>query len=100
IRDRNVTGVQTCALPISIAISPTLLPDLPQKEFDAIAHAKTLAEIRGGPVKYRKVKELKLKLLRAWFENFLCRHKDDKESASFEIGRASCREKGRYVSEV
>src|SRR5699024_12124542 len=27
IRDRNVTGVQTCALPISMAISPTNEPN-------------------------------------------------------------------------
>ena len=52
--------------PTTIAITPD---DLPGK-FDSLADAKTLAEIRGGSVKYRSVKPLKLKLLGAMFEGF------------------------------
>lgn len=56
--------------PTTIAISPSQLPDLSQKQFDSIADETTLADIRTGPVKYRTVKPLKLKLLWAAFENF------------------------------
>lgn len=56
--------------PTTIAISPKHLPDLTQEQFDSIANAQTRAELRKGRVKYRTVKPLKLKLLRAAFESF------------------------------
>src|SRR5438105_12904180 len=49
--------------PVTIAISPKHLPDLPATRFKAIAKPALVAELRVGPVNYPKVKALKRRLL-------------------------------------
>lgn len=70
--------------PTTIAVSPPHLPDLTQEQIDSLVDAKTLAEIRGGPVKYRKVKPLKKKLLWAAFESFENTAKEQRAFQSFQ----------------
>ena len=53
--------------PTTIATTPAALPDLSTADFDRIAAADRLAELRRGPVQYRKVKALKQELLWAAF---------------------------------
>ena len=60
--------------PTTIAVSPNLLPDLPVNCFQELATPDRLTELRAGPVNYPKVKELKLALLQAAFEEFCERH--------------------------
>ncbi|HEU0040065.1 MAG TPA: 4-alpha-glucanotransferase [Verrucomicrobiae bacterium] len=60
--------------PATIAASPRHLPDLPHRVFKDLASPKLLAELRGGPVNYPKVKALKRALLQAAFESFRKQH--------------------------
>ena len=60
--------------PTTIAISPEHIPDLSAAKFKEIANPELLKELRAGPVKYTKVKELKRSLLRAAFDAFLAKH--------------------------
>jgi 4-alpha-glucanotransferase len=58
----------------TIAISPTLVPDLSPRKFKAIVRRSSLAELRNGPVNYPAVKALKRQLLETAFESFFKRH--------------------------
>src|SRR3989454_1994785 len=60
--------------PTTIALSPRLLPDLTEEQFQKYATASLLKQLRQGPVNYPKVKLLKRKLLEAAFGTFLQRH--------------------------
>ena len=53
--------------PTTVAVHPSSLTELPKAEWARMAGARELAELRDGPVKYRRVKALKQKLLRAAF---------------------------------
>jgi 4-alpha-glucanotransferase len=56
--------------PGTIAVSPRSIPDLSGKEFERLAPAKLLRDLRAADVNYTKVKALKRALLEAAFENF------------------------------
>jgi len=62
--------------PATIAVSPRHLPDLALKEFQALTSTEPLAELRGGPVNYPKVKAVKHAFLQAAFARFCERHFD------------------------
>ena len=64
--------------PTTIAVSPEHIPDLSASEFNQIASASLLKELRAGAVHYPKVKELKRRLLRAAFDSFVAKHWDTK----------------------
>src|SRR5699024_11378788 len=83
IRDRNVTGVQTCALPISVrsALGPLLVQPLvgrrqPPRELGALEPGVLVVrvDLRGGG-------------------DLLLGQRPAREAVP-EIGRASCRERG------
>jgi 4-alpha-glucanotransferase len=57
--------------PTTIAISPNHLPDLSDEDFRKHATPELLADLRRGPVQFRKVKSLKNTLLNAAFTCFL-----------------------------
>ncbi len=84
--------------PTTIALTPERFPDLPEAKFKEIAPAKLLKELRQGPVKYVKVKELKRSLLRAGFDSFLASHWDQKTERS-ESFRAFLTENGDWISD-
>src|SRR6266704_411079 len=60
--------------PTTIALSPRLLPDLTEEQFQKYATVSQLKQLRQGRVNYLKVKLLKRKLLEAAFGTFLQRH--------------------------
>ncbi|MGP8198433.1 MAG: 4-alpha-glucanotransferase [Limisphaerales bacterium] len=62
--------------PVTLAVSPRFLPDLPQEKFMQIAPPRLLRELRQGPVNYAKVKALKRALLQAAFDTFVAQHFD------------------------
>ncbi|MBI4027207.1 MAG: 4-alpha-glucanotransferase [Verrucomicrobia bacterium] len=66
--------------PTTIAVTPENVPDLPRNAFQELAPAKLQEELRQGPVQYRKVKPLKLRLLREAFNQFKKKH-DAKNTA-------------------
>src|SRR5699024_11585397 len=91
IRDRNVTGVQTCALPISsryvpptgshiAAATAAVQPPIPNPTLRASAGAISSYAIRSEGTR-------NLRPLSSAIRN----------SPSSEIGRASCRERGKDV---
>jgi len=57
--------------PTTLAVSPEGIPDLSPAAFRKIAAPFLLEELRRGPVAYRKVKPLKMRLLRTAFSSFL-----------------------------
>jgi 4-alpha-glucanotransferase len=62
--------------PVTLAVSPRHIPDLPPDKFDQIARPGLLADLRAGAVNYSRVKALKLALLEGAFENFAARQLD------------------------
>lgn len=56
--------------PALITIAPDTIPGLTKADFDKIADAEQLKELRAGSVQYPRVKKLKADLLRAAFNNF------------------------------
>lgn len=56
--------------PTTIAISPETIPGLTRAAFERHATPSLLAELRRGPVQYRRVKELKSALLVEAFSHF------------------------------
>ncbi len=60
--------------PTTIALSPRLLPDLTEEQFQKYATPTLLKQLRQGSANYPKVKLLKRKLLEAAFGTFLQRH--------------------------
>lgn len=84
--------------PTTIAISPTLISDLPAKSFKKIAAEEIIAELQDGPIQYRKVKPLKLSLLREAFEYYLKKH-DVKNSARAEEFRAFIRTNSSWIAD-
>ncbi len=60
--------------PATLTVDPLHLKDLTREDFSRIVPPRMLAELRKGPVSYRKVKPLKLKLLREAFSHFLKKH--------------------------
>src|SRR5207249_6543851 len=79
IRDRNVTGVQTCALPIS---------STPVRHF--WPHQKKRSFRRGQ--KWRTGVEGRISVLKRRHGLNRCRYRGDAGMQRWEIGRASCRE--------
>src|SRR5699024_11326619 len=88
IRDRNVTGVQTCALPICIdEVAPELGKLLAPRVMEALgtpleAYGKAAIVGLNGEIEHGSALIHTLK-----FGNFF-------RDAASEIGRASCRERG------
>lgn len=84
--------------PLTIAVSPAHLPDLPVTKYREIAKPAVLAELRRGAVKYPQVKKLKRELLWAAFESFLKHHwqKQTDRAAGF---RAWLGENGDWISD-
>src|SRR6266487_3210024 len=72
--------------PATIAVSPLHLPDLPLREFEELASAERLAELRRGPVNYPGVKALKRALLQAAFDSFREKHLEQDTSRAREFG--------------
>jgi 4-alpha-glucanotransferase len=60
--------------PVTIAVSPKLIPDLPKQKFNRLARPKLLRELRKGPVQYKKARALKRELLAAAFDYFVDHH--------------------------
>lgn len=60
--------------PTTIAITPKLIPDLSAATYKEVLADSDLAALRSGPVQYRKVRSLKLRLLREAFRQFLTKH--------------------------
>src|SRR5207249_8163715 len=98
-RDRNVTGVQTCALPIFDDSPQIASHESYSSAFDSDVRAGTHGDANIGSRQRRSV------------INAIASHGDDAASAAkfldfpilvlrrnFEIGRASCRERG-WISE-
>ena len=56
--------------PTTLELTPESLPDLSREDHAAALAAAALAELRAGPVQYRRVKALKHRLLRGAFERF------------------------------
>jgi 4-alpha-glucanotransferase len=69
--------------PTTLDLSSDALADLSQDEFGAIVADADVARLRRGPVKYRRVKKLKHRLLEKAFENFSTRANTDRH-AEFE----------------
>jgi len=84
--------------PTTIAVSPKFLPDLTVARFKEIATPELLKELRTGPVKYTKVKELKRLLLRAAFDTFRAEHWNKKTDRSDGF-RAFLAENGDWISD-
>src|SRR5207249_6402569 len=83
IRDRNVTGVQTCALPICRPKLPDVLPESVEDVWE-LWTTKAGLESWWGPEGFTTaVSKLDL------------RPRGEFEYAMTEIGRASCRERGK-----
>src|SRR5699024_11273340 len=93
IRDRNVTGVQTCALPISLKLIQQLhlksILDTMQEEVEKeLEYYHTL---ENQLIKMRKIRhDFNNQLQTA----YMLLDDPNMETASFQIGRASCRERG------
>src|SRR5207249_6454342 len=93
IRDRNVTGVQTCALPIFIEIPLALM------DTSLLSQRYLGLDLRAG----RQRALLTLETLRRWggaaallwHNDNLPPNEADGYGALYEIGRASCRKEGR-----
>src|SRR5699024_11923992 len=95
IRDRNVTGVQTCALPIFSNIDPSdageTLADLDPETTLFIVASKSFGT---------QETLTNARLARAWLWERLSAAgviSDDDEAARAQIGRASCREREQGV---
>ena len=84
--------------PNSIAVAPEHLPDLPVKQFKALATPKLLAELRRGPVQYAKVRALKRALLWDAFQVFLAKQ-FAKGTVRAEQFRAFVNRNGGWVSD-
>src|SRR5207248_4810152 len=86
IRDRTVTGVQTCALPI-----------LTEKELDSLI-ADFELYIRNRTVRVYYFLNLKnaLKQNRGLVQDIMKKAEEDAYK-QYEIGRASCRERGKVT---
>jgi 4-alpha-glucanotransferase len=84
--------------PTTIVISPDQIPDLTATKFKEIAKTELLKELRVGPVKYTRVKQLKRSLLRAAFDTFLAKHWN-KKSERGEAFRAFLAENGDWISD-
>src|SRR5207249_6283688 len=80
IRDRNVTGVQTCALPISLHADPTFARFLQR--------IGQLALRASDPATIEQIARL------FWFTVEFGLVREEGEVRLYEIGRASCRERG------
>src|SRR5207249_5817907 len=79
IRDRNVTGVQTCALPISSAPAPPALFDSPEPlEFTLTTNLKAVDKDRGTDRHYHPA---------------VLSFSGPDHAPATQIGRASCRER-------
>lgn len=59
--------------PTTLAVEPGQVPDLGEAEFAAEAGAERIGELRSGPVDYRRVRELKDRLLWKAYDNFVTR---------------------------
>ena len=57
--------------PCTLAISPTAIPDLTPAAHEEVLNEVSLKSLRTGPVKYRRVKPLKRRLLEKAFEGFM-----------------------------
>src|SRR5699024_11501284 len=78
IRDRNVTGVQTCALPISSPVQKAAMSAARPSHSSSHSRRASLsteADRGGGDSRHST-------------------HRDRMVGSSWEIGRASCRERG------
>jgi 4-alpha-glucanotransferase len=84
--------------PTTIAISPAQLPELSQAQFDELAPASVLKELRQGAVKYPKVKPLKRKLLRAAFDSFLTKYWNKKSERGDQF-RQFLHDNGDWISD-
>ncbi|MDD2710486.1 MAG: 4-alpha-glucanotransferase [Verrucomicrobiae bacterium] len=71
--------------PTTITLSPKWLPDLPSDALARLVPPDLLEELRRGPVKYRKVKPLKMALLREACACFIREHwmKETPRAAAF-----------------
>jgi len=67
--------------PMTLAVGPAELPDLDESDFEQEAPPETQRQLRSGPVDYRKVREVKRRLLWRAYENFVGR----------ELGRETAR---------
>ncbi len=56
--------------PVTLAVTPARIPDLPPEVFHHLAQPAVLAELRLGPVNYPRVKALKRALLEAAYARF------------------------------
>src|SRR5699024_11324987 len=89
IRDRNVTGVQTCALPISEKAAPA--PEAPKKA-EAAQEAPKKAPAKKAPAKKPAAKKAAPKKAEPVKE---APKAETPAPAEEKIGRASCRERGK-----
>src|SRR5207247_5479943 len=97
-RDPLVTGVQTCALPISPALRDRMevieIPGYTDREKLEIARRYLVQR----QLKEQGLKEKALAALRAGERTVLIPKLNEKDLADLpEIGRASCRERGRLT---
>src|SRR5699024_11904813 len=84
IRDRNVTGVQTCALPISLSLSLCLASARRPYRLSVMTHERTIdfCKFRTMHNEYSGQGESTRQVISFTFK------------VSKKIGRASCRERG------
>src|SRR5699024_12109363 len=94
IRDRNVTGVQTCALPISIYILQNILYIVQNLDcFLFLCYSEINYRLKRGIPLRRFRKEFPMNLNR----NTLAEQIYDILRSDIQIGRASCRERDESV---
>ena len=84
--------------PTTVAVSPRHIPDLAAKDFERIAPATLLTQLREGPVDYPKVKALKRKLLEAAFNSFMEAHFNQETPRALEF-RAFLMEHADWLSD-
>ncbi len=79
----------------TLHLAPNSPQDLTRENFDTAVAGVDLNALRVGAVKYRPVKELKLRLLEKAFSNFLA-HADEQRQSKF---RAFCEEESAWLRE-
>src|SRR5207248_4630542 len=88
IRDRTVTGVQTCALPISEEARMTR-PPFHADQVGSLLRPPELREARSAKVSPEELKEVEDRCIAR-----AVKRQEEIGLQSIKIGRASCRERG------
>src|SRR5699024_11592914 len=88
IRDRNVTGVQTCALPISDTLSVSFKAQCIGQQFDI-----KLTESLVQQILLKGLLQIVVKIFQPPVDVFVDELQQLARSQRVEIGRASCRER-------